>query len=57
MGDKNKLSYLDVAFNQELLRRIERLEQKVIELQDKNKKLEEIVKETFISFKFKEGDT
>jgi hypothetical protein len=47
--------YRAIKINDELLRRIESLERKVDDLQNRNKKLENILKYSFVSFKF-QGD-
>jgi hypothetical protein len=44
--------YRSIKINDELLRRIEFLERKVNDLQNRNQKLENIIKESFMSFKF-----
>ena len=44
--------YLAIRVNDELLRRIESLERKVNDLQNRNQKLEMIIKHSFVSFKF-----
>jgi len=45
-------NYVNIKINEELLRRIETLERKVYDLQDRNQKLENIMRDSFISFKF-----
>ena len=50
---KNNDEYRAIKINDELLRRIESLERKVDDLQNRNQKLENILKYSFISFKFK----
>jgi chaperonin cofactor prefoldin len=45
-------SYDIIRINDELLRRIEHLETKVEDLQKRNKKLENILRDSFIGFKF-----
>lgn len=47
-------NYVNIKINEELLRRIEALERKVCDLQDRNKKLENLMRDSFISFKFSE---
>lgn len=47
-------NYVNIKINEELLRRIESLERKVCDLQDRNKKLENLMRDSFISFKFSE---
>lgn len=47
-------NYVNIKINEELLRRIEALERKVCDLQDRNKKLENLMRDSFISFKFNE---
>ena len=51
-GPRNNEDYRNIKVNEELLRRIESLERKVDDLQDRNKKLENILKHSFVSFKF-----
>jgi uncharacterized protein (DUF342 family) len=47
----------DRHMSEQLLRRIESLERKVSDLQTRNQKLENIIKQSFMSFKFnKEGE-
>jgi uncharacterized protein (DUF342 family) len=47
----------DIHMSEQLLRRIESLERKVSDLQTRNQKLENIIKQSFMSFKFnKEGE-
>lgn len=50
-------NYVNIKINEELLRRIETLERKVYDLQDRNKKLEDLMRDSFISFKFSEQPT
>jgi len=45
-------NYVTIKFNEELLRRIEVLERKVGDLQDRNQKLERMMRDSFIGFKF-----
>lgn len=45
-------NYVTIKFNEELLRRIESLERKVNDLQNRNEKLERMMRDSFISFKF-----
>lgn len=52
MSSMNLNDYRVLKMNEELLRRIERLETKVDELQNRNQKLERMMRESFISFKF-----
>lgn len=52
---KNNDEYRAIKINDELLRRIESLERKVDDLQNRNQKLENILKYSFVSFKF-QGD-
>lgn len=47
-------NYVNIKINEELLRRVEALERKVDDLQDRNKKLENLMRDSFISFKFSE---
>jgi uncharacterized protein (DUF342 family) len=42
----------DIHMSEQLLRRIESLERKVSDLQTRNQKLENIIKQSFMSFKF-----
>ena len=49
------MNYNDIKFIDQLLRRVERLEQKVGDLQDRNQKLQRIMKDSFISFRFNEN--
>jgi len=49
------MNYNDIKFIDQLLRRVERLEQKVDDLRDRNQKLEKIMKDSFISFRFNEN--
>jgi hypothetical protein len=51
-GPRNNEEYRNIRVNEELLRRIESLERKVDDLQNRNKKLENIIKQSFMSFKF-----
>jgi hypothetical protein len=50
--EKNNDEYAAIRINDELLRRIESLERKVDDLQNRNQKLENIIKQSFMSFKF-----
>jgi len=50
--EKNNDEYVAIRINDELLRRIESLERKVDDLQNRNQKLENIIKQSFMSFKF-----
>jgi len=45
-------NYVNIKINEELLRRIENLERKVDDLQTRNQKLENIMRDSFIGFKF-----
>lgn len=45
-------NYVTIKFNEELLRRVESLERKVDDLQNRNQKLEKMMRDSFISFKF-----
>ena len=51
-GPRNNEEYRNIRVNEELLRRIESLERKVDDLQNRNQKLENIIKQSFMSFKF-----
>ncbi len=51
-GPRNNEEYVAIKVNEELLRRIESLERKVDDLQNRNQKLENILKHSFVSFKF-----
>ena len=44
--------YTTIRINDELLRRIESLERKVNDLQTRNEKLERMMRDSFIGFKF-----
>lgn len=46
------MDYNNIKFIDQLLRRIESLERKVGDLQDRNLKLEKMMRDSFISFKF-----
>jgi len=52
-GPRINEEYVAIKVNEELLQRIESLERKVDDLQNRNKKLENILKYSFMSFKFK----
>lgn len=52
----NVAGFYPISKESELLRRIERLERKVNDLEIKNEKLERIVNNSFVGFKFNKED-